>query len=646
MSVSTKKRLGQYFSGDMIADVLVSISNPSADADVIDPMAGSGDMLAAASRFGVPTSKLYGVEIDTDVALQCEARNIHSKVINSDAFSLDYFESFGKTSWDLVITNPPYVRYQSLATSEGSHVKIKTSKEIRDGLCDVIRKLNHLSNEDKNYFLEIADSYSGLSDLAVPSWILCAALVKDGGTLAMVVPESWINRDYAVSIKYLLLKLFDIQCVIEDINAAWFADALVKTNLVVAKRVPLKSCIQKAANQTFRQIRLSSKLIGETSLVDKLCYHKTLGLDALRHLINSDEKGDGFESKSVSLENFVSNVLASKHFSKVSKATLKNTRQKVNIPDDLAKVIKPLSTREMTNLDSWNFTVGQGLRTGANKFFYAECSSSNNDFEWLRVNDTIQLENVCIPKVYSLPTLRYQSDISDKYKASADMLAHRLIYIYENVFDTHNNPINNEHKPLANYINAADRVTFLKGGKATRFRDLSAVKPNIRSDGSRNWYMLPMLSRRHQPQLCMSRVNYKSPRCLFVQEGVIVDANFSTLWTESKDLRLTYALLALLNSQYVQACLEINAAIMGGGALKVEATHIRAIPVPIPNEKIIALLHPLGEQLSQVDTSSSAGILRQIDEVILGYCFEIDDPLQAQRLLEEFVSKKEAERKR
>jgi len=628
-----KKRLGQYFSGDKIADVLVSITNPSLDADIIDPMAGSGDMLSAASRFGVPTNQLYGVEIDADIFRQCEKKKLDTLIKNADAFVVDYFDSFGKTSWDLVITNPPYVRYQSLVSSDS----VTSAKQIRDNLRITIRNLKHLSASEKKCFLEIADSYSGLSDLAVPSWILCAALTKIGGTLAMVVPESWINREYAVAIKYLLLKLFDIQYVVEDVNAAWFPDALVKTNLVTAKRVPSKKGIQEVNGQSYRRIRLSASLIGEISLIDNLQHNERMGFDALRYLLEHDGVGQGFDSASISLENFVAAVSSSKLFSKIAKTS--RIGGEVLLPDDMRKAIKLSPKRKMATLDKWGVTVGQGLRTGANSFFYAECVDDLGDgFEQLKVSDAIQSDNVFVPKSYLLPTLRYQGDIADSYVVRASMLVHRLIYIQEN--------ISGEYQSLTNYIEAANSLAFLKNGKEMRFRDLSAVKPNIRADGTRDWYMIPALAKRHRPQLCISRVIYKRLRCLLVQDDVVVDANFSTLWTEAEDLRLVYALFALLNSSFVQACLDISATVMGGGALKVEASHIRATPVPQPSEEIIAKLYPLGEKLSKIKSEMADEIIREIDKVIMAYCFDDIDLIQTQALFAEFVAKKEAERKR
>ncbi len=66
-------------------------------------------------------------------------------------------------------------------------------------------------------------------------------LTEINGTIALVVPESWLKRDYSNTIKYMLLRFFSIKYVIEDCNACWFADASVKTNLLVAQRITLKN---------------------------------------------------------------------------------------------------------------------------------------------------------------------------------------------------------------------------------------------------------------------------------------------------------------------------------------------------------------------------------------------------------------------
>jgi allophanate hydrolase subunit 1 len=80
--------------------------------------------------------------------------------------------------------------------------------------------------------------------------------------------------------------------------------------------------------------------------------------------------------------------------------------------------------------------------------------------------------------------------------------------------------------------------------------------------------------------------------------------------------------------------------------LKIEASHIRAMPVPQPSEEIIAKLYPLGKKLSKSKLEMADEIIQEIDKVILAYCFDNIDPNQTQALLVEFNAKKEAERKR
>ena len=61
--------------------------------------------------------------------------------------------------------------------------------------------------------------------------------------MAMIVPETWMNRNYSSVVKYLLLRWFQIEYIIEDRNAAWFKPAQIKTVLIVARRIPGKKSI-------------------------------------------------------------------------------------------------------------------------------------------------------------------------------------------------------------------------------------------------------------------------------------------------------------------------------------------------------------------------------------------------------------------
>lgn len=239
-SSERKKRLGQYFTGNKLAHLLAVIADCPGAKTVLDPMCGSGDMLLAANDI-YRESQLYGIEIDSYAMGLCKDNFISRKnkpfLYEGNAFSWSTISRLPTHEFDLVITNPPYVRYQSMASNSYENVKLPDAESVRKGLLEIAKNLDSLSGEDRHLFTSIIEGYSGFSDLAVPSWILCAMLTAPGGTIAMVVPESWLSRDYASPIQYLLLKLFKIRWVIEDANSVWFNDALVKTNLLVAKRI-------------------------------------------------------------------------------------------------------------------------------------------------------------------------------------------------------------------------------------------------------------------------------------------------------------------------------------------------------------------------------------------------------------------------
>lgn len=94
------------------------------------------------------------------------------------------------------------------------------------------------------------------------------------------------------------------------------------------------------------------------------------------------------------------------------------------------------------------------------------------------------------------------------------------------------------------------------------------------------WYMVPDLARRHLPALCVPRIIHDEPNAILNAEPpVLIDANFSTLWCES-DAWSADNVFAILNSTWGELCMEALGSTLGGGALKLEATHLRQLPIP------------------------------------------------------------------
>ena len=145
---------------------------------------------------------------------------------------------------------------------------------------------------------------------------------------------------------------------------------------------------------------------------------------------------------------------------------------------------------------------------------------------------------------------------------------------------------------LKDYIARAEEY---RDGKGRRFKDFSAVKPNEKTDGTsiiREWFRLPKMADRHLPNLCLTRISANTTECLYVQQSaetpIAIDANMVTLW--SKDERNILIAFALLNSTWSKLSLELICTVMGGGALKVEACHLKKLLLPkFPKCKLDAL---------------------------------------------------------
>ncbi|MEW5953174.1 MAG: N-6 DNA methylase [Bacillota bacterium] len=621
-----RKRLGQYFSGSKVADLLVDLCSLTGSEFVIDPMAGVGDMLVAAMEAGVSAGNVSGIEIDPEAGNQCKDRIVPGSVVIGDAFSPETHAALGRSAWDLVITNPPYVRYQSMSGFNGAGIHLKSSAETRLSLSAIVNRLEHLTVEEKMCFQRIIRHYSGLSDLAVPAWILCAALTRVGGRLAMVVPESWISRDYALAIKYMLLKFFTVECIVEDWHSVWFPDALVKTNLLVAKRVRFRESLTAVGDLRYQHIRLGAELIGDTSLIEKLESNGQKGRTAFLRLLSSDKcgSGDGYENRHICLSSLLSEMIASQAHGKllVKLEPYTEFTTPVSVPKELQDVLGQISSSGLADLGAWGFQVGQGLRTGANKFFYTELLKTEGDVEYLVTNRIFGERTIPVAKKYALPAFRYQSDIRNGFIVTKAGLPHRLLYIQEDFCTADGTVQNTDDAPLAEHIAIAENTPIESNGRLTRFPELSAVKPNIREASSqsagRQWFMLPALANRHMPQLCISRVNYKNARCCLVAEdGIVVDANFSTLWTVSVDKQTVDAMFALLNSTWTKSYWEAIATVMGGGALKLEASHIRKLLLPKPTDALIASLALLGKRLAENDPFKIGSTINEIDRAVL-----------------------------
>lgn len=631
-----RRRLGQFFTGRRLASLLAQFAQSSRADSIIDPMVGSGDMLVATLSGGAHPSIIGGIEVESTALSLCESRldelALPTTTVDlraGNAFDPAQWQVLGAHAWDLVITNPPYVRYQRTSKSTNGAVQLPSATEVREGLAAVLASLPWIDPEVRSVLETSARDYSGLSDLAVPSWLLCAALVREGGRLAMVVPDTWLSREYAAPLTKVLDRYFEVEFVVHDADASWFTDASVRTTLYVARRKSIDECAATWTSKRELHIRLERSAANDQSLVGNALSEVT-DPDAHVAAIARQWLTEGHGPE-----------IPGCHFDWLSRAQPTNPHAK-SLKENL-ELVPPARLRQvltssigpLISLNELGWCVGQGLRTGANTFFYATVASQNRDSVLLHTSPSLLDIDITVPSDLVRPVVRNQQDLPTGWALDTDYVVGRVLALqqYARAADMLSEP--DAHGDVMHAFRAMpdafdQYITKVEGlnigtDEQTRFVPLlSAVHTNVRhfsydrpSTPPRFWYQLPSFAPRHLPDIAIPRVNHRHPRVILNPgRAILIDANFSTLWCSEPEGLHPFAMLAVLASSWVTASMETLGTVLGGGALKLEAAQLRRLAIPQGVRAVEAELARHGQAL--IDGSDEATVRSKIDAVISG----------------------------
>ena len=179
--VGDRKARGAFFTPPELADFLAGWAVRSPRDRVLDPSCGEAALLLAAGRRlralgGRPA--LHGFDLhlpSIDAARQLLAQ----QGFKGDLQVADFFDIPPQPSFDAVIGNPPYIRYQSFAG--GDRLKAQQA-----ALAQGVR-------------------LSGLANAWAAFVIHATAFLKPGGRLAVVLPAVLLSVNYAAPIRRFLL---------------------------------------------------------------------------------------------------------------------------------------------------------------------------------------------------------------------------------------------------------------------------------------------------------------------------------------------------------------------------------------------------------------------------------------------------------
>ncbi len=212
-----RNQLGQFSTPFSLAAQISSFSANLTEAgtkkSMLEPACGSGVFFSAFIGQGLTDYSFTGVEIDSAYASICEDLFSENdvKVITDDFFSVIESAEL-QSSFDLIVTNPPYVRHH--------HIDIETKQQLKTEIMS-----------------QQGIQVSGLSGLYVYYIILCHTLLKEGGIASWLVPSEFFYTNYGRALReYLSTKVSLIRIHKFDADEVQFDDALVSSCVITYKK--------------------------------------------------------------------------------------------------------------------------------------------------------------------------------------------------------------------------------------------------------------------------------------------------------------------------------------------------------------------------------------------------------------------------
>lgn len=228
MLVSVEKAAGRFFTPLDLARILANWAIRSPFDEVLEPSCGEGVfLLASIERLrqlhatpGQVRGALWGVEKNRSGSLaDLQSTNGNANEWFSNLIQTDFFEMAAPHSGlfgpgevpavDVVLGNPPYVRYQSF-----------TGKLRENGLTRARERGVVLPR---------------LASMWAPFLVHAAAFVRPEGRLAMVLPAELLHVQYASAVRAFLLREFARVCIIK-FDQKIFPGALEEVVLLLADR--------------------------------------------------------------------------------------------------------------------------------------------------------------------------------------------------------------------------------------------------------------------------------------------------------------------------------------------------------------------------------------------------------------------------
>lgn len=194
---SAQKLRGGYYTPRLVADFLAQWAIQRPETTVLEPSCGDGNLSVAAARrllsLGMPparvTDHLTSVELDGEEAEKAaeRLRALDIGIASTPVIAADFFSYCQETLWtnkrfDVVIGNPPFIRYHHF------------DERYRKPAFQIMRSAGMKP--------------TNLTNIWVPFVVAATLLLRDEGALAMVIPAELLQVGYAAELRRFLADHF------------------------------------------------------------------------------------------------------------------------------------------------------------------------------------------------------------------------------------------------------------------------------------------------------------------------------------------------------------------------------------------------------------------------------------------------------
>jgi len=577
------KLLGQYFTPQHVGKFALSGLRDQ-PTSILDPMAGHGIFLQQA-RARYPSAHIVGVDIDylplaaARLVLGNETTLVCDDVFRWARVQVANAADFG---FSAVIGNPAYVSYQNLSMARNVTGEIVVEGSYRDWLLETLKEIATEKAVDSE-LASLFKFWSGYSDLSVYVMTLAWLLVENGGQIAFVLSNHWMERRYGLELRRFLSSHGTIRGIVIHRAGKWFPRAQIPASIIVYIKGPIS---ERQKNKGIPYVEIDAP-----PLPDINAYLNSILKEDFWQWIDAADQPGKYGSLRVTFKPWQNDG---------DRSALDTRGRVLDFPSGFPQ-------RNCLSLTDVGWNVHQGLRTGCNEVFYVQ--KSNEEPELYIASQTLRgkkmQHELFIPEELVTPVIRRLSSASKLVVGRGQADAY-FLNLTDAVFKEDKSGLRDYPKEwirkwgmesltvipeeLARYLNERATTPYEGKGKIRgAVVSLSAIRTNIYRPSAKSvdiprrprfWYQVPV-QHRHHGRIIIPRVVSGSIRAFLVRkpESILIDANFTTFNSES-DIVDAKRMWVWFNSNAFRALCELNGVPLGGGALKLEAELLSQIPVP------------------------------------------------------------------